>query len=141
MFRIEIRDEGRPVGKGWIQLGDFGEHFEMVFEYWSPAQYRQHWLEEISRVVDGAPVGALISSMTDPNTANFLFWWPMYRERDLVIFHNQMLLLSSLERPFRLAEHSASVSPRESISEDGDPISEWVVPVADLARFSSGART
>lgn len=135
MFRVEIRDCSSGVGKGWIQIGDFAESFEMVFEFWSPQEYQRHWIEAIRRMVDGAEVGALVTSVTNPDTANFLFWWPMYREGNRIIFQNQILFLTELEQPFRLEEYVAFVPRRETINEDGDKISEWAVPLADLKGF------
>ena len=66
--------------------------------------------------------------------ANFIKWWPAFRFDKEVKFHNQMLLLDQLNGPFDLNDPYRHI-PRYETNEDGDEISEWSVPLADLEGF------
>jgi hypothetical protein len=112
MFLLGITDCSWIVGRGRIQIRTFAENFAMVFEFWSPEEYERHWNDAIQRMVDGAQVGALTTSLTNPDMTNFLFWWPMFRDRDLIVFQNSMLFVSELEDPFRLDDYYAFVPPK-----------------------------
>lgn len=121
-----------PVGRGRICIGSFEEEFEMVFEYWTPAQYKRQWREGVRRIVDNRPTSCLLTSIGDPTTANFFFWWPIYRVYDRICVQNQMLFLDDLEESFDLSDPYRSVRARETVSEDGSRISEWQTTIADL---------
>jgi len=135
MFSIELKDRTAPVGRGAIRLGDFEEAFEVSLEFWSPEDYERQWRQALEMLIDGGDRAALISSMTDPRSANFLFWWPAYRDGDDVVFQSGVLFLEDLEETFDPARWDAHVPVRESVAESGEPISEWRVPLTDIVDF------
>lgn len=75
MFAIDF-DAVSPTGRdrpavGSIHLGGFHERFESSLEYWSIADYRDHWRRALGHITTGSGRTALISSMGDPRQANF----------------------------------------------------------------------
>lgn len=139
MFAIEIVDRTYPIGRGRIQLGDFEEAFEISFEYWSPEEYEQQWLNALHRLLTEGGMSALITSVTDPESANFLWWWPAYRDDEVVVFQNAVLLLDDLRESFELSRYEEFIPPREQRTEDGEPISEWHVSTSDVYDFLAQA--
>lgn len=135
MFSIALTDTSWPDGRGEIRIGDFRERFEVSFEYWSPSDYERQWREALGTLAEEGGASALITSMTNPRSANFLFWWPAYREDEMVFFQNGVLLLDDLTKPFDVSRYDEFVPPRERVTEDGEPISEWWVPIADIREF------
>jgi hypothetical protein len=73
--------------------------------------------------------------MRDPQTANFIQWWPLYRLDDTVHVQNQILFMDALPGPLLPHDPYVHVAERRTVSEDGSPISEWRVPVADVEHF------
>ncbi len=135
MFSIELTERAAPMGRGAIRIGDFDEEFELSLEFWSAEDYERQWRQALEALIDGADRAALISSMTDPRSANFLFWWPAYRDGDDVIFQSGVLFLEDLDDTFDPARWDAHVPPRERVAETGEPISEWRVPLTDIRNF------
>lgn len=141
MFSISIIDTSRPVGCGEIRIGAFREAFEVVFEHWSPEDYEHQWMSALRRLLEQGKSTALITSLTDPGSASFLFWWPAYRDGSEVVFQNGVLFLDELAEPFEPSRCDDFVPPRQRTTEDGEPISEWRAPVADIRTFLSGFAT
>lgn len=147
MFAIEFKSDAAPHRQpsepgsryGQITLGDFRETFISVQTFWDAARYEVHWREALDRIVRDGRDSCLITSIAGPDKSHILFWWPLYRDGDSVLVQNSILFLDDLperfnpERPFR------SVPVRTTVSEDGDPISEWRVSVADVEAFARSA--
>ena len=70
--------------------------------------------------------------MYDPGLANFIMWWPMYREQQKVYVYNQILFLDQLTSPLNEADLLAHVEDRAVWLEGEDTPSEWVLGVGDL---------
>jgi hypothetical protein len=140
MFAIELIDVVPPVGRGKIRIGSFEEELEASLEFWSAEDYERQWHEALELLLAGAERAALIVSMTDPASANFLFWWPAYRDGEDVVFQSGVLFLEDLAQPFDPARWAAHVPPRERTSDAGEPISEWRVPLADIRDFIAARR-
>ena len=138
-FSIGLSDDESPFGVaiGRLVLGEMEEAFESSLGFWRPDDYRRHWRDAVARTLSGAERSALVTSMENPTTANFIRWWPMYRTGDTVHFQEQILFLAETDEPFRLDEPFASVRRRTTISDDGDKVSEWSVPIGALASWAS----
>ena len=137
MFSIEFVPDGTldslsPLARGRISIGTFEEEFEVILGYWSRQQYVQQWREGVERIIDGYPDSCLLTSVHDPVTANFFFWWPMYQTKECVCIQNQIVLLDDLDETFDLSSPYRFIRPRYVISEDGARISEWQTSVKDL---------
>lgn len=131
----ESHQAPQDAAHGRIILATDHDLFEADLSFWTREQYESSWHANIERILDGADHAALITSISDPASANFIFWWPLYREGETVLVQNQLLFLDELRRPFDPASPWDFVPPRETTDEDGNRISEWPVPVRDLTSF------
>lgn len=140
-FSIDLLDETTSdieSGRlGLITIGSYVERFVAAIEYWDVIQYRRHWQEAITRIIQGSVTSTLITSMYDPAVANFIYWWPMYRLGHTVQFQNHILFLNELETPFDSNDPFRFVPERMIINSEGDKISEWSASIADLEYFLS----
>lgn len=73
--------------------------------------------------------------MYDPNTANYIFLWTLYVEKNIVYIQNQILFLQELNTPFDESCIYNFVSDRETMDEEGHQISEWAIQIDDLKKF------
>ena len=129
------RLSGDSTSIGRIRLGEFTERFEVALGFWGREQYEAQWRAAVEHIVGGASKDALITSLSSPDAAPFALWWPMYREHDHVVFHNQLLLPDQLDGAFKLERYQLSVPERVTTSEKGEAVSEWVVPLDSLREF------
>ena len=120
---------------GQITLGSFAERFESPLGFWREEDYERHWRAAVSRIVAGAEKTALLTAMYDPALANFLTWWPMYREQEFVFVQNHLLFMAQLTTRFDIEAIDGFVPTRKTIDDDGEKISEWSVPLAEIAHF------
>ena len=135
MFSLAIVElRAHNLARGRIIIGDFSETFEADLSHWSPQRYRQQWAEAVSRVLSGAPA-VFVTAMLPPASANFIWWWPAWREGDHVLVQSQMLLLDQLDEPFDEADPYKSLGVRSRMSEDGYGISTWEASVAEVEAF------
>jgi len=135
MFNIEISlaaISDAPLARGRIQLDDFSESFECSLEFWKSFDYQRQWREAVARLLEGASKSCLITSITDPKTANFFIWWPIYNMGETVAVQNHVCMLDSLSEVFDLDALDKHVPDREIINEDGHCISEWLVDMTSL---------
>jgi hypothetical protein len=138
-FTGDYDDADPYVAIGEITLGDESELLEMVVDYWSIADYEAHWLTALRRLIGGATVSCLLTSVSDPETANFMVAWPLYRVDDEVYVQNHYIALEELDHPFDIDAPWESVYPRSTINEDGQQISEWHVSLEDVRDFLASA--
>jgi hypothetical protein len=131
--KIEVSDD--LVLPGSIRIGELKEGFHASLSYWSRADYISQWKVALDRLLRGEKRSALITSMYDPQTANFVFWWVMYLIEDLVHIQNHVLFLSDLNEPFDEDDIYASIPERETRTEEGESISEWTVELSAIRDF------
>ncbi|WP_226963066.1 hypothetical protein [Streptomyces mimosae] len=123
---------------GVIRIGDFQEDFHASLSFWSADDYRRSWRSAfVALADDSAATSCLVTSITDPANSNFIFCWPLYRSGETVFVQNSLIFLEELTSPFDPAEPWHSVLPRETVSEEGRPISEWATTMSALGAFFS----
>ncbi len=136
MFDIAfVSDEAEQQPEGWpglwgrTQLGSWEERFLAPLDVWQRHDYERQWIEAAQRLLDPAARAAFF-------TVAFRRWWVMWREGEKVIVHEQLFTPERLATitnwravPYQLIED------RCSVSEDGTPISEWFLTVADIEGF------
>lgn len=135
MFSIAFNNDRGNEAEGTITFGADEETFVSTFRLWGCIEYRDQWREALSRVLGGKPA-ALITDMT-PVTAKFLTWWPMWREEDYIVVHNQLFFYAqrgvyddiTIEKLYDL------IGPRKRVNEEGIEISEWIVDVSEVWDF------
>lgn len=128
-------DSSGEMRLGLIVIGDFEEHFEASLSYWSVEDYRRQWKQALERVKTGETKSSLITRMYDPQTANLIVWWPLYREGQQVYIHNSFLLMDALNEPFDPLAPYKHVADRRTIGEDGGRISEWETTITEIEEF------
>ncbi|MGP3968014.1 hypothetical protein [Streptomyces sp. 6N223] len=122
--------------RGVIQIGNFRESFLANLIYWSADDYRRSWRESFAVLNREDPsTSCLVTSITEPETSNFIFCWPLYRIGEVVFVQNSLIFLEELEERFDAAAPWKSVSPRETTTEDGHRISEWRTTMTALRKF------
>jgi hypothetical protein len=130
MFEIRVvtdrdHDPSVKIGHGRVQIGSFVELFKMSFEHWSPTHYERQWRAGAKRLLKNQLTSCLLASVTNPESANFFFWWPMYRVENNIYIQNQTLFSNQLDETFDLSNPYRFIHPRETVSDGGVPISEW----------------
>jgi hypothetical protein len=130
-----VKEEQTGIRLGEIRIDDFVETFEMSVSFWDSNDYLNHWKDALGRIVSGYHKSCLITSMHDPKNANFIVWWPIFREESVVIFQNQILFMNQLDTPFNPKDPFAHVGERKRVSESKYPISEWSVGLSAIEEF------
>lgn len=130
----EFVSEGDLVVSGSLEIGEFNEDFHASLSYWDRNSYLSQWKGALDRLLSGESCSAIVTTMYDPSTANFIFWWVMYLIGDNVHIQNHVLFLDGLERPFDEADLYSFIPEREIQNDEGEPISEWVVGVSEIKR-------
>jgi hypothetical protein len=143
-FSIDLLEEsaseiksGQEASWGLIRIGSHEERFVAAMDYWDATDYRRHWQQALTRIVKTSSTSGLVTSIYDPATANFISWWPMYREGVTVYFQNHILFLKDLAIPFDPDDPFRFVPSRTIVNQDGEKISEWSAPIADLESYLS----
>ena len=129
-----VNDEGWWHAFGTIVLGEAHDGFEISLEWWGRTAYEQQWLGAAKRLTNGAACVMFLVSYNGPNAA-FHVGWPAWRDGDRVHVQNCLVLTEQLPTPFNPDESHRSVGVRETVSEDGERISEWDVSLADVQAF------
>ncbi len=120
---------------GLIVIGDFEERFEASLSYWAVEDYQKQWKQALERIIAGEPKSSLITSMHDPQNANFVTWWLLYRDGQQVHVQNQLLFMDQISGPYDLANPYVYIPDRETVDEDGNRISEWRTTIAEIEEF------
>lgn len=123
---------------GELCIESLRERFVVDITFWERADYEKQWLRAALNIVDGDK-SALIVSVTNPATSNFVRWWAMYRDQDTIYFQEQIRFLAELSDAFDPYAVEKFVLPRETVSEDGEAISEWSTTVSTVRDFLSRA--
>ncbi len=141
-FSIHIFDSAEPEWLynekcyyGQIVIGEFSEQFNSPIEYWNASDYRKQWTEALQRITGGADLSCLITSMKDPQSAEFIVWWPMYRVGKTVFIQNQLMFLKDVRGEFEESNPYLLIQSRETMTDDGEPISEWETTVVAIRNF------
>ncbi len=138
IFSISLSDDAvihydEPCALGTIKIDNFQEDFHAPLTYWSIDDYRKQWREACQDLLNGCEKTALMVTMYDPEHANFLMTWSMYKVENMVHIQNTILFLDQVS--FDEANIAKSISDREIMSEDGDRISEWSVSIDAIEKF------
>jgi hypothetical protein len=123
-----LSDEEAPppdgTAYGQITIGPFRERFQSDLSFWKRPDYERQWRDATSKILT-SDRAAMITSMGDPVSANFIRWWPMYRDGEQIIMQEHLLFLDELNTPFDPEAAEKFVHDRRTLSEEGQPISEW----------------
>ncbi|MEZ4299424.1 MAG: hypothetical protein R3B70_31020 [Polyangiaceae bacterium] len=142
-FDIRFLNDRPPVppydgAVGEISIDSFRERFVVDLSFWSRDRYMQQWVKAARDIVQKDRT-ALITSLVHPSSASFISWWALYRDGESVVVQQQLCFIDALDRPFDPERVEEFVSPRETTSEDGQEISEWLTTLEDVTRFAARA--
>jgi hypothetical protein len=133
-IRFELGPEvdlGNRLGS--ITLGSHIERFRSPVAYWSLRDYERQWIAAAQRLLT-QPETVFLTSVPDPEAAEVIRGWPMWREEDLIYVHERLFVLKQLNHKFDVDQPYSHVGQRLQIGEDGR-ISEWRVTVQDISSF------
>jgi hypothetical protein len=133
-----IEDEGL-IQMGNICFGTLDENFESSLHRWSREEYESSWVEAASAVWRGENA-AFITEFSLPQDNNRLWWWPLYRDGDVVHIQMHLLIFDHLDKPFDPSQPFASLRPRITHNEDGQLLSEWTVGIEEFRPFVVSCR-
>jgi hypothetical protein len=129
-------DEQDPmVATGELKLGEDHEYFGSILGFWGLEDYEEIWTVGLQRLLAGASISCLATSVSDPSNANFVEVWPLYRQKEEVYVQNSLIFLDQLAHEFDPAAPWDSVGSRSVVNEDGQRISEWRVSLNDIRVF------
>jgi CdiI N-terminal domain len=141
MFNLKFISAGKfstsrneKVAFGEIIMGDFSENFESSLSFWKIGDYKTHWIDAAQRIFSSDQT-ALITNLYNPETANFITWWVMWKEKEKVFVQNQILFLNSLSQKFDIDNPYKCISDRETVDDDGRTISEWEISLEDIKNY------
>ncbi len=127
---------------GNICIEGYQDTFIADLSYWSRAQYEQQWIAAAQRLLGNASHSVMITSFVPPPRAaharDFLVWWPLYREGDVVYVQNQLLFFKQLSEPFSTSRPWDSVRPRQTVNAEGFEISEWRTTTESIREYLKG---
>ncbi len=140
MFDIALDHELETVDgalfyRGQITIGDYTESFLAAGWLWTPERYENQWRAAVAAVLGSPGKSAFVTSFTHPDAHHNVIW-PAWRMGDRVEIQNRLLLreIAGILDVDRIHE---VVGEHQLRSEDGEEISNWSLPVADLAAFAS----
>jgi hypothetical protein len=129
-------DPAIPSAIGLFRAGTVEENFASSLYEWKKEDYEAQWRASLQHFVDGADRAVLITYYVNQKESSNLHWWALYRgELGVVHVQDHMPWDSDFEKPFSIHQASSFLQDRITISETGDPISEWDVPLADIEAF------
>src|SRR5689334_3650690 len=121
---------------GSICIEDYRDTFITDLSVWNRTQYEQQWIAAVQRLLANATHSVLITSYVpppiQPTPEDFLVWWPLYREGDVVYVQNQLLFFRQLPNPFFPGRPWDSVGPRQIVNAEGFEISEWTTTIESV---------
>lgn len=129
----EQQEEGWDALRGEIRLGDYHEDFLAPLGPWAPTDYERQRREAAARLLAGRPAAFW--------TVPWQFWWVLWPESGEAIVHEELVLAERIEAGGYVVAPPAGYAPYELIgarvshSEDGEPVSEWRVPLVAVRRW------
>lgn len=142
-FNVSLSDKvsrryNESVVEGSFNFSGSHEKFSLALSYWSRGQYLESWNCSINAGLKIGQHTAIITSMRDPQNANFIPVWIFYHGGLECFVQNKILFLQDYGGEFNSSSVNSYIGQRETHNEDGVRISEWVVPLQEvLAGFDA----
>jgi hypothetical protein len=115
---------------GKITMGNFYESLIIPIHFWSKEDYLAQWKSALNEILSSTKSqSALIVHMLDPDDNEYVICWPLYRIDEIVYIQSRIILPEDTNGIFELEKIQEYIGERETISEDGEIISEWEVSV------------
>ncbi len=130
----EIINE-EPACYGKIIANDFYERFISPLTYWTQQDYKNQWRQALARFLQQKKSTCLITCIRDPKFSSLVEWWVLYCEEEGVYLQNELIFFKDLETPFNIQNPYVHIRDRVTVSDEGDPISEWKLAWKDVESF------
>jgi hypothetical protein len=121
--------------RGLIRMGGEEESFFAPVSFWGRQEYLNSWYTSLCLGLERRQHSVLVTSMLDPETANFLMVWVLYFVGESAHVQNHVVFLDDVVPGFDINDVNSYVDEREVVDEDGQRISEWVVPLSEVVSF------
>lgn len=133
-----IDDEGFLYYFGSIKGERLDDYFRASATFWNRDQYYESWLASFD---DRARLNrfVMITSMYDPYKANFIEGWVFYVEGNSVFLQNHIFLLENYKKK-NLFDFNSMPGSRETVDEDGEKLSEWLLTLHEVEVFFDAIR-
>lgn len=118
-----------------ISVGDFTEEFLASMSYWDRSKYEKQWAEGLFKIIQGEAKSCLVACMYDPENANFISIWSLYNLHNAVVVQNNLIFIDELDTKFNERNLYLSIPERETVTEDGEPISEWYTSKEEIMDY------
>ena len=134
-FNIEViskkseKIDGVLSHTGKITIGDLQENFVMPLNYWTIDTYQQQWKDAIQRIKTH-DYSCFVVSVRDWDGDLEIEIWSMYKEGDMVFFHNEFL--DAEDSNFNLKTCYNFGDSLEQEKEDRDKVSTWSLNIKDI---------
>jgi ABC-type histidine transport system ATPase subunit len=139
-FTEELFTDAQPGEKariGLLRLGGYEERFIAHLNEWREQEYVEHWARALARALAAKPA-ALVTDMWTPAHSTHLVWWPLWKVGDDLVFHNQLFFFATHSITgdrIDVEELFVFLGKHFSRNEEGNPVSEWRVPVTQVETF------
>lgn len=129
-------DPNEPYALGRIVAGGLDEGFASTLYEWGQRDYEAQWLHSLRRLIAGDKKVVLITQYVNPAESSHLEWWALYcGEDDMVYVQNHLRFYDQLGSNFSVADANRFLAERITVNEQGNRISEWEVPLAEITLF------
>jgi hypothetical protein len=122
-------------GMGEIVIGAFRERFSLDQSDWSSADYVASWRSAVAELLAGAPAVALMTSSARPETELVRRAWTLYRQAETIFVQDRLFVPADHAFALDTTGRVVDLAPRETMSETGEPISQWETTVEALSDF------
>jgi CdiI N-terminal domain len=145
-FLSEKYKEDKPAGQlGRITIGNFSEKFVSSLSDWNIETYTKHWIKSSARILYESDSTLYITNIVINSSTDYhLDWWVAYKIGEMAFIQNQLIIPDTyaIANGFNSNNLYTYVRDREIYSDDGDKISEWVVPLKLIEEYYfSGIKT
>jgi len=133
---IYTSEDGWSGQWGRVQLGDFIERFIAPLGRWDQSDYKRQWIDGAQRLIDGERRSAF---MVEAGR----LWWTAWRDGSKIYIQQQLLIDEDLSPACTARAANLPydlIGTRESHSEDGEMLSEWLISLDDLREFMSRSK-
>ena len=141
MFGIFFKDKGVSIDNenemyilASISLGEYIEELHIPIDYWGIEEYKKSWATSIADGIEKKQHSALITSMHEPESLNFISTWIIYYDGEISYVQNKIIFVDDFLE-FDASKINEYVNKREVLNEDGFKISEWIVKTKDIIDF------
>ena len=129
-------DSSVPYAIGRIVAGSLNEGFASTLYEWRKHDYEAQWLRSLERLIAGETKVALITHYVNPVESSNLEWWALYRGEDGVVYvQNHLRFYDQFGSDFSVNDTNRFLQERITVNEEGNRISEWEVPLAEIKQF------